>query len=171
MGGDFGPPNIVGGAVMALKEYPHIEKLFLVGDTPRIEKELKQHHCNDRPHRNRPCDPGGRDERWRRRFRPAEKGFVRQPRGGSGKKGGRDRDCERRTHRRGGGGDDDQVADASGRRSARHRRRHPLGNQHLCFDRCRREQRPARGAHAAIRASWARSIPGTSSVTRTRRSA
>ncbi len=48
MGGDFGPPNIVGGAVMALKEYPHIEKLYLVGDTPRIEKELKQHHCNDR---------------------------------------------------------------------------------------------------------------------------
>jgi phosphate acyltransferase len=48
MGGDFGPPNIVGGAVMALKEYPHIEKLFLVGDTPRIEKELKHHHCNDR---------------------------------------------------------------------------------------------------------------------------
>jgi glycerol-3-phosphate acyltransferase PlsX len=48
MGGDFGPPNIVGGAVMALKEYPHIEKLFLVGDTPRIETELKQHGCNDR---------------------------------------------------------------------------------------------------------------------------
>src|SRR5664279_5418472 len=47
MGGDFGPPNIVGGAVMALKEYPHIEKLFLVGDTPRIEKELKQHRCSD----------------------------------------------------------------------------------------------------------------------------
>ena len=48
MGGDFGPPNIVGGAVMALKEYPHIEKLFLVGDTLRIETELKQHGCNDR---------------------------------------------------------------------------------------------------------------------------
>ena len=48
MGGDFGPPNIVGGAVMALKEYAHIEKLFLVGDTPRIEAELKQHGCNDR---------------------------------------------------------------------------------------------------------------------------
>jgi phosphate acyltransferase len=48
MGGDFGPPNIVGGAVMALKEYPHIEKLFLVGDTPRIEAELKKLNCNDR---------------------------------------------------------------------------------------------------------------------------
>jgi glycerol-3-phosphate acyltransferase PlsX len=48
MGGDFGPPNIVGGAVMALTEYPHIEKLFLVGDTPRIETELKRLGCNDR---------------------------------------------------------------------------------------------------------------------------
>src|SRR4051812_7134616 len=47
MGGDFGPPNLVAGAVMALREYPHIEKLFLVGDTPKIEAELKKHHCND----------------------------------------------------------------------------------------------------------------------------
>ena len=48
MGGDFGPPNIIGGAVLALNEYPHIEKLYLVGDTPRIEAELKKHGCNDR---------------------------------------------------------------------------------------------------------------------------
>ena len=47
MGGDFGPPNIVAGAVMALQEYPHIAKLFLVGDTPRIEAELAKHGCND----------------------------------------------------------------------------------------------------------------------------
>src|SRR6185436_21060535 len=47
MGGDFGPPNIVGGAVTALKEYPHIEKLFLVGDPPQIEEVLKKHGCND----------------------------------------------------------------------------------------------------------------------------
>ena len=47
MGGDFGPPNIVGGAVMALQEYSHIGKLFLVGDTPQIEAELKKHGCND----------------------------------------------------------------------------------------------------------------------------
>jgi len=47
MGGDFGPPNIVGGAVLALKEYPRIQKLFLVGDTPKIEAELKKHGCND----------------------------------------------------------------------------------------------------------------------------
>ena len=48
MGGDFGPPNLVGGAVMALREYPHIDKLFLVGDTAQIEAELKKHDCNDR---------------------------------------------------------------------------------------------------------------------------
>src|SRR5881396_2135661 len=47
MGGDFGPPNLVSGAVMALREYPHINKLFLVGDTAQIEAELKKHNCND----------------------------------------------------------------------------------------------------------------------------
>jgi phosphate acyltransferase len=47
MGGDFGPPTLVAGAVMALREYPHIEKLFLVGDTPKIEAELKKQACND----------------------------------------------------------------------------------------------------------------------------
>ena len=48
MGGDFGPPNLVGGAVMALREYPQIDKLFLVGDTAQIEAELKKNKCNDR---------------------------------------------------------------------------------------------------------------------------
>jgi glycerol-3-phosphate acyltransferase PlsX len=48
MGGDFGPSNLVGGAVMALREYPQIDKLFLVGDTPRIEAELNRLKCNDR---------------------------------------------------------------------------------------------------------------------------
>ncbi|MEP6937951.1 MAG: phosphate acyltransferase PlsX [Chthoniobacterales bacterium] len=47
MGGDFGPPNLVAGAVMALRDYPHITKLFLVGDTAKIETELKKHGCND----------------------------------------------------------------------------------------------------------------------------
>ena len=47
MGGDFGPPNLVAGAVMALREYPHITKLFLVGDTPQIEAELRKQGCND----------------------------------------------------------------------------------------------------------------------------
>jgi glycerol-3-phosphate acyltransferase PlsX len=47
MGGDFGPPYLVAGAVMALRDYPHIEKLFLVGDPKQIEAELKKHGCND----------------------------------------------------------------------------------------------------------------------------
>jgi glycerol-3-phosphate acyltransferase PlsX len=47
MGGDFGPPNLVAGAVMALREYPYINKLFLVGDSAKIDTELKKHSCND----------------------------------------------------------------------------------------------------------------------------
>jgi len=47
MGGDFGPPNLVGGAVLALREYSHIEKLFLVGDTAQIQTELKKLACDD----------------------------------------------------------------------------------------------------------------------------
>src|SRR5256885_13534813 len=47
MGGDFGPPYLVAGAVMALREYSHIEKLFLVGDTAQIEAELKKQNCNN----------------------------------------------------------------------------------------------------------------------------
>src|SRR3982751_4327098 len=48
MGGDFGPPYLVAGAVMALREYSHINQLYLVGDSPQIEAELKKHGCNDR---------------------------------------------------------------------------------------------------------------------------
>src|SRR3954466_13999806 len=47
MGGDFGPPHTVLGAVMALREYPHISKLFLVGDSKQIEAELKKQGCNE----------------------------------------------------------------------------------------------------------------------------
>ncbi len=47
MGGDFGPPSLVAGAVMALREYHHIQKLYLVGDQRQIETELAKHRCND----------------------------------------------------------------------------------------------------------------------------
>lgn len=47
MGGDHAPHHIVHGAVLALAEYPHISKLYLTGDTPRIEAELRKHACND----------------------------------------------------------------------------------------------------------------------------
>jgi glycerol-3-phosphate acyltransferase PlsX len=42
MGGDFAPKNNVEGAVLALKEYPHIQKLFLVGDAMAVGAELKR---------------------------------------------------------------------------------------------------------------------------------
>lgn len=48
MGGDFGPPNLIGGAVLALQEYQRIQRLFLVGDAAQIEAELKKQGCNDR---------------------------------------------------------------------------------------------------------------------------
>ncbi len=47
MGGDFGPPNLVSGAVMALQDCSKVEKLFLVGDTARVKAELKKHRCRD----------------------------------------------------------------------------------------------------------------------------
>ena len=47
MGGDFGPPNLVAGAVMALRDYGEIRKLYLVGDSDKIENELRKHQCND----------------------------------------------------------------------------------------------------------------------------
>ena len=47
MGGDFGPRNLVGGAVLALRKYRRIGKLFLVGDSKQIEAELKKQRCND----------------------------------------------------------------------------------------------------------------------------
>src|SRR5438874_13380484 len=47
MGGDFGPPNLVAGAALALREYSHIRKLFLVGDSAQIEAELRKLGCND----------------------------------------------------------------------------------------------------------------------------
>src|SRR5947199_10232525 len=47
MGGDFGPPNLVAGAVIALREYRQINKLYLVGDSGKIENELCKHQCNE----------------------------------------------------------------------------------------------------------------------------
>jgi glycerol-3-phosphate acyltransferase PlsX len=40
MGGDYAPANTVAGAVMALREYPKITKLFLTGDEQAITAEL-----------------------------------------------------------------------------------------------------------------------------------
>jgi glycerol-3-phosphate acyltransferase PlsX len=47
MGGDYAPKNTIEGAVLALKEYSYIEKLYLVGDTAAIENELKRLDFSD----------------------------------------------------------------------------------------------------------------------------
>ena len=47
MGGDFAPKNTVEGAVLALKEYSSIDKLFLVGDTVAVAGELKRLNFTD----------------------------------------------------------------------------------------------------------------------------
>ena len=47
MGGDYAPRNTVEGAVLALKEYPSIDKLFLVGDTGAVAGELNRLNFTD----------------------------------------------------------------------------------------------------------------------------
>ena len=47
MGGDYAPENTIEGAVLALKEFPFLEKLFLVGDSEAIGAELKRLDCKD----------------------------------------------------------------------------------------------------------------------------
>jgi phosphate acyltransferase len=47
MGGDYAPKNTVEGAVLALKEFPSIDKLFLVGDTVTVAGELKRLNFTD----------------------------------------------------------------------------------------------------------------------------
>ncbi|MEI6322024.1 MAG: phosphate acyltransferase PlsX [bacterium] len=42
MGGDYAPVNTVAGAVMALKEYPQVTRLFLTGDETAIKAELSK---------------------------------------------------------------------------------------------------------------------------------
>lgn len=47
MGGDYAPENTIEGAALALREYPDITKLFLVGDTARVQAELDKHQIKD----------------------------------------------------------------------------------------------------------------------------
>ncbi len=47
MGGDYAPKNIILGAGEALQANARIEKLYLVGDTPAIEQELKDSKISD----------------------------------------------------------------------------------------------------------------------------
>lgn len=47
MGGDFAPRNAISGAALALREYPHLSRLFLVGDTDAVKAELRRVNCKD----------------------------------------------------------------------------------------------------------------------------
>lgn len=47
MGGDHAPRNTVEGAVMALREYPVIQSLFLTGDKSAVEAELRRLNFSD----------------------------------------------------------------------------------------------------------------------------
>ena len=48
MGHDHGPAKLIEGAALALVEFPEISRLFLTGNAPRLEAELKRIACNDR---------------------------------------------------------------------------------------------------------------------------
>lgn len=43
MGGDYAPREVVAGTVDAARAFPHITKLFLVGDEDAVRAELKKH--------------------------------------------------------------------------------------------------------------------------------
>jgi glycerol-3-phosphate acyltransferase PlsX len=47
MGGDYAPKNLIEGAVLALRDFQQIEKLYLVGDASRIQAELDSHQFAD----------------------------------------------------------------------------------------------------------------------------
>jgi len=47
MGHDDGPAPLIEGAVQALRDFPHITRLFLTGDTLKLEALLKEQGCND----------------------------------------------------------------------------------------------------------------------------
>jgi glycerol-3-phosphate acyltransferase PlsX len=47
MGGDYAPQNTVAGAVMALREYSKITRLYLTGDEKAIRAELAKLGCSD----------------------------------------------------------------------------------------------------------------------------
>ena len=43
MGGDFSPRNVVRGAKLALEEFPHIDKLYLVGRESTVRRQVDKH--------------------------------------------------------------------------------------------------------------------------------
>jgi len=47
MGGDFAPRNAISGAALALREYAHLSRLYLVGDGEALRTELARIGCSD----------------------------------------------------------------------------------------------------------------------------
>ncbi len=47
MGGDFAPQATLAGSAWALREFPQVERLFLVGDEGAIQAELARIECRD----------------------------------------------------------------------------------------------------------------------------
>lgn len=47
MGGDHAPQACVAGTVLALRAFPKLEKIFLVGDETRVRAELDKCRCRD----------------------------------------------------------------------------------------------------------------------------
>ena len=47
MGGDYAPQAVVAGAAQALADFPQITQLLLIGQTERIEAELRLVGCTD----------------------------------------------------------------------------------------------------------------------------
>ncbi len=48
MGGDHAPRNTIEGAVMALREFPKLETIFLTGDKTAVEAEIARTGCTDK---------------------------------------------------------------------------------------------------------------------------
>src|SRR3982750_846565 len=141
MGGDFGPPNLVGGAPLALREYSRIKKLYLVGDTPKIEAELTKLGCTDNRveivHATQVVDMS--DRAWSAVRRKKDSSVSRA--------------FDLVKH-----GDADAVVSAghtgasvAGDRSTGYRGRASHRNECLRFDRCRREYRCTPGTSSSIR--------------------
>ena len=78
MGGDYARRCTIAGAVMAVKEYPKIRRLFLTGDEARGEEgSFRSTGCGDRASKSS-IRPGRRDERTLRRRCDPPKRILRR---------------------------------------------------------------------------------------------
>src|SRR3982750_4692333 len=171
MGGDFGPPNLVGGATLALREYSQIKKLYLVGDTPKIEAELTKLGCTDNRveivHATQVVDMS--DRAWSAVRRKKDSSVSRAvdvvkhgqaiaivSAGHTGAAGGRVKERQSQCNRQcwsywcGRSGEHDQAANVAGNRSAGYRRSPAHGNERFCLNGRGRKYRCPAGASASI---------------------